>query len=148
LFAGDYGQLLVFEVSGVFRGHFGITASGRVGEMNTTLIRRAIAIEDDWMLNDCKKWERLRAIGVCRFCLLALMGKWESEVGRLSAQGLNADLYDPECGGCSLRKTNVSAGLLSLAERVAGPTPSRLYPVVDQAKPDALPHNPRQTTME
>ena len=87
--------------------------------MDTGLIRRAIVIEDNWMLNECKKWELLHAIGVCRFCLLAVMGKLESEVYRQSAQGLNVDLYDPECVGCSFRKTTVSANPRSLERRAA-----------------------------
>ena len=116
--------------------------------MKLGLIRRAIAIEDDWMLNDCKKWEWLQAIGVCRFCLLTIMGKLESEVDRLSAQGLNADLYDPECVGCSFRKMTLSADPLSSEYRVACPRCSRPDGVPVQAMPHELPLDPHQTTTE
>jgi len=116
--------------------------------MDASLLSRAIAMENNWMLNDCKKWEFLNALGVCRFCLLAIMGKLESEVERLSAEGLNADLSDPECAGCSFRKTTVSANLLSLERRAACPRCSRLYLAADQASLDALPHNQHQTTKQ
>ena len=114
--------------------------------VDNELLKRAIEIEDNWMLNDCKKWERLDAIGVCRFCLLAIMGKLESEVDRLSSQGLNADLYDPECIGCSFRKTRVFANPPSSEHRVACLQCLRPYRSDAEAILHELPHDQRQTT--
>jgi hypothetical protein len=72
------------------------------------LIAQGIAIEGNDSLSDRKKWELLNSMGLCRFCLLAMTGKLQAEMDRLSAQGLNAGLFNPKCAGCSSRRGSVT----------------------------------------